>query len=85
MQAFIKIFLLASCLIQTVYAGKEVTFSLLSLDQATKKIIEENKSKVLSAKTELIDGKTIHIIKILTSDGRVQFIKVDADSGKMIK
>ncbi len=85
MQIVIKILLLTLCLTQTAVAGKDLIFSVLSLDQATKNIIESNKSKVLDAKTEVIEGKEVHIIKVLTSDGRVQYIKVDADSGSIIK
>lgn len=85
MQIYIKIFLLTFCFSPVVLAGSGMTFSLLSLDQATKKIIAEFKSKVLGAKTESIDGKTIHVIKILTKDGRIQTLKVDADTGNVIK
>lgn len=85
MQTIAKILLLTCCMVQTVSAGKEMLFSVLTLDQATKKIIEQNKSKVLGAKTELVDGKMVHVIKVLTSDGRVQYLNVDADTGKLIK
>lgn len=84
MPTFIKVFLLTLCLTQPVYAGKGIVFSLLSLDQVTRKVIN-NKSKVLSVRTEIIAGKKVHIIKILTKDGRVQYIKVDAQSGKRIR
>jgi uncharacterized membrane protein YkoI len=33
----------------------------------------------------VIDGKDVHIIKVLTPDGRVQYIKVDAETGSTIK
>lgn len=85
MSVFIKIFLLTFCLSQAVYAGKELVFSVLSLDQATKKIIDASQSKVLAAKTEQVEGKIIYVIKVLTIDGRVQHIKVDADSGEILK
>lgn len=85
MQTFIKVFLLFLCLNQTVFAGKELLLSVLNLDQATKKIIKKNKSKVLGARTESINGIKVHIIKILTRDGRVQTFKVNANSGKIIK
>jgi len=78
MQTFIKVFLLTFCLTQTAFAA-------LSLDQATRKIMEQNKSKILSAKTEMINGKEVHVIKVLTRDGRIQYMKVDADSGTIIK
>jgi len=70
---------------QAASAGTAIVLSALTLDQATKQIIEQDKNKVLGAKTEVIEGKQVHVIKILTSDGRVQYLKVDADSGKLIK
>jgi hypothetical protein len=85
MQTYIKLFLLAFFLSTSVFAGSDVVFSILSLDQATQKIIEELKTKVLGAKTESIDGKIVHIIKVLTEDGRVQHLKVDAESGNISK
>ncbi len=85
MQTYIKPFLLAFFLSTSVFAGSDVVFSILSLDQATQKIIEELKTKVLGAKTESIDGKIVHIIKVLTEDGRVQHLKVDAESGNISK
>lgn len=81
MQTFTKIFLLVCCFFSTMASAEE----LVSLDDATKKIIAESGSKVLGAKTESIDGKTMHVIKVLTEDGRVQHLKVDASTGKTIK
>jgi uncharacterized membrane protein YkoI len=78
MQTFIKVFLLTFCLTQTAFAA-------ISLDQATRKIMEQNKSKILGAKTEMINGKKVHVIKVLTREGRIQYLKVDADSGTIIK
>ncbi len=85
MQTFVKVLMLSLCLAQTAFAGNAFILSVLSLDEATKKIIKESSSKVLDATTEEINGNNVHIIKVLTSDGRVQYIKVDVDSGKIIK
>lgn len=85
MQTYIKVFLLTFSFFSIAYAGPGIGLSLLSLDQATKKVITEVESKVLGAKTELIDGRTVHVIKILSPDGRVQQLKVDAESGEIIK
>ena len=81
MLTFIKFFLLAFCLIQSVSAGE----ALISLDQATSKIILQNNGKVLGARTESFEGRVIHIIKILTQDARIQHIKVDAETGEVFK
>lgn len=85
MQTVAKILLLTISLVNLAHAGKDVSFSALTLDQATKKIIEQNNNKVMGAKTEVIGGKEVHVIKVLTSDGRVQYMNVDAATGKLIK
>jgi uncharacterized membrane protein YkoI len=59
-------------------------FAAISLDEATKQIIEGTYNKVLGAQTELIDGKTIYIIKVLTPDGRILYFKIDADTGQLV-
>ncbi len=56
----------------------------VSLDEATKQIIEGTYNKVLGAQTEMIDGKTVYIIKVLTPDGRIQYYKIDAETGQLV-
>ncbi len=59
-------------------------FASISLDEATKQIIEGTYNKVLGAQTEVIDGKEIYIIKVLTPDGRIQYYKIDAETGQLV-
>ena len=56
----------------------------VSLDEATRQILKESNKRVLGASTEIIDGKEIHIIKVLTPDGHIQHYKIDAESGAII-
>ncbi|MGZ5008403.1 MAG: PepSY domain-containing protein [Methylobacter sp.] len=56
----------------------------ISLDEATKQIIEGTYNKVLGAQTEIIDGRTVYIIKVLTPDGRIQYYKIDAETGQLV-
>ena len=57
----------------------------ISLDQATKQIIKNDGNiRVLGAETEVIDGKEVHVIKVLTPDGRIQHYKIDAGTGEII-
>jgi uncharacterized membrane protein YkoI len=71
-------------------ATKETTLPVLqteelptvSLEDAIKQVMQDSKNKVLTAKTELVGGKKIHVIKILTSAGHIQHIKIDAVTGK---
>ncbi|HEY8034516.1 MAG TPA: PepSY domain-containing protein [Methylobacter sp.] len=56
----------------------------VSLDEATKQIIEGTYNKVLGAQTEIIDGKEVYIIKVLTPDGRIQYYIIDAQTGQLV-
>ncbi|WP_340122655.1 hypothetical protein [Methylobacter svalbardensis] len=56
----------------------------ISLDEATKQIIEGTYNKVLGAQTEIIDGQEVHIIKVLTPDGRIKYYKIDAQTGQLV-
>ena len=57
----------------------------ISLDQATKQIIKNDSNlRVLGAETEAIDGKEVHVIKVLTPDGRILHYKIDAETGEII-
>lgn len=56
----------------------------ISLDEATQQIIEGTYNKVLGAQAEVVDGKTVYIIKVLTPDGRIQYFKIDAETGQLI-
>ena len=56
----------------------------ISLDEATKQIIEGTYDKVLGAETVDIDGKAVHVIKVLTPDGRIQYFKIDAETGQLV-
>lgn len=84
MKYILKTLLLLLSLSNLVQANGLVLVSLVSLDEATKIVRQDKAKKILGAKTETIDGRDIHIIKVLTPDGRVQQIRVDAQSGKLL-
>jgi uncharacterized membrane protein YkoI len=65
-------------------AESPLAIAKVSLDQATKQIIRNQKIRVLGAQTIVIEGREIHIIKILTPDGRIQHLKIDAETGAVI-
>jgi len=85
MQQIIKALVLTLGVTQISWAESEQFLALLTLDDAVRKIIRQDNYKVLATKTELESGKQIHIIKVLTPDGRIQYIKIDADSGEIVK
>ncbi len=53
-----------------------------SLDQAVEEARDRYPGRVLSAETKNRGGRESHKIRILTNDGRVKRINVDAESGR---
>ena len=79
--ASLLIFLLAT----RCYAEEILVSTPISLDQATQQIIKNNNNlRVLGAETEIIECKLVHVIKVLTPDGRIQHYKIDAESGEIM-
>ena len=54
----------------------------ISLDEAVAQARQRHNGKVLSAETTRVDGRKVHRIRILTQDGRVKRITIDAGTGK---
>jgi uncharacterized membrane protein YkoI len=54
----------------------------ISLDEAVSRARKKSDDKVLSAETVRVDGRRVHRIKILTSQGRVKHVQIDADTGR---
>lgn len=56
-----------------------------SLEQVTRQVINNHyASRILSAKTEEINGKKVHVIKMLTQDGHIQLQTFAADTGELL-
>lgn len=53
-----------------------------SLDQAVSEARERYDGRVLSAETEQRGGRESHNIRILTPDGRVKNLRMDANTGR---
>ncbi len=74
----------AALLLSTSCFAENGSVAYITLDDATKQIIEGTYNKVLGAQTEAIDGKEVHVIKVLTPDGRIQYYKIDAETGQLV-
>jgi uncharacterized membrane protein YkoI len=85
MRHLFSVLLLSLGIAQAGHAEIASFFALLSLDEAAKIVRQQGGNKVLATKTENVGGKQLHIIKVLTREGRIQHVKVDAASGKIIK
>lgn len=64
-------------------ANNNIIAVRVTLDEATKQIIKEGNKRVLGANTEIIDGREVHIIKVLTPDGHIKHYKIDAGTGEI--
>lgn len=56
----------------------------VSLDAAAKLVGRSTQGQILGAKTVKVAGKEVHVIRVLTQDGRVQHLKVDAETGRFL-
>jgi uncharacterized membrane protein YkoI len=84
MRYLIKIVALTLSFSGICLADSDLLLTRVSLDQATHQIIKEHKFRVLGAHTEVIDGKEVHVIKVLTSDGHIRHYRIDAETGNPI-
>ena len=56
----------------------------VSLDEAVSRVRRQGNGKILSAETVRVDGRPVHRIKVLTQDGRVKRLLIDAQSGRSV-
>jgi uncharacterized membrane protein YkoI len=76
--------LIIMTLSSTSHADNSIAIARISLHEVTQKILSEGNKRVLGASTEIIDGREVHIIKVLTPDGRIRYYKIDAETGALI-
>lgn len=56
----------------------------ISLDEAVQRARQQYRGKVLSAETGCVDGHKVYRIKILTKQGRVERMHIDARTGQAL-
>lgn len=84
MTNLIKVVFMTALLPVSVSFGSELMVAMVSLDEATKQVRQDSRVKVLGAKTESIEDRKVHVIKILTPDGRIQYQRIDAETGRLL-
>ena len=57
----------------------------VTLDELVKQLSQDSQIKVLAAKTEIVNERTVHIVKIMTAGAYIESIKVDAATGKFLE
>lgn len=76
--------LILIALSRTSQADNKLKIARISLHEATQTILSKGNNRVLGAMTEVIDGREVHIIKVLTPDGHILHYKIDAETGALI-
>jgi len=76
--------LILIALTQVSQAEDTPPIARISLHEATQTILGESSKRVLRATTEIIDGREVHVIKVLTPDGHIIHYKIDAETGELI-
>lgn len=54
----------------------------ISLDEAVSRVRRQSDGRILSAETVRRDGRCVYRIKVLSQDGRVSRVDIDADTGR---
>ncbi len=57
--------------------------SPVSLDEAVALARERFEGRVVRAETQTINGREVHVIRILDSNGRVRNVRIDAATGRI--
>jgi hypothetical protein len=55
----------------------------MSLDEAVRRAERQFNARVVKAETITVDGRKTYVLRLVTGDGRVITVRVDADSGAM--
>lgn len=69
------------CLLAASPAGAQ----FLDLDKAAARVQREIDGRVLGGKEVLEEGRMVYVIRVLTPDGRVVHVRVDQETGQILK
>ncbi|HZF26942.1 MAG TPA: PepSY domain-containing protein [Steroidobacteraceae bacterium] len=56
----------------------------VSLDAAVQMVQQRYKARVVRAETRQENGRTVYVLRLLNTDGKVWTVRVDADSGAVL-
>ena len=60
-----------------------VVFDGISLDQAVNRAERQYRARVVRTDVQDEDGRTVYVLKLLSEDGRVFTVRIDAATGRM--
>jgi uncharacterized membrane protein YkoI len=64
-------------------APAAVRYAGVSLDQAIQMVQSHYRAKVIKADVGSNDGKRVYLLRVLSPEGRVFAVRVDAETGRM--
>lgn len=56
----------------------------MSLDDAVQMVQQRFNARVVRAETRQEKGRTVYVLRLLNTDGKVWTVRVDADSGAVL-
>jgi hypothetical protein len=65
-------------------AMDQLYLAKVSVDEAARRVNKNQKNRVLGAKTKIIEGREVHVIKTLSDKGRIKNRRIDAETGKAL-
>ena len=85
LNAFSLIWLLTATVASNFAVADQIYLAKVSVDEAARNVNKDRRSRVLGARTKIIDGREVHVIKTLSDKGRIKNRRVDAETGKTLK
>jgi hypothetical protein len=85
LQAFSLIWFLVVIATPGFAVADQLYLAKVSVDEAARNVNKDRRSRVLGARTKIIDGREVHVIKTLSDKGRIKNRRVDAETGKTLK
>jgi uncharacterized membrane protein YkoI len=61
-----------------------VNSDTVSMDQAVKMAEHRFKARVVRAESQVSDGRTVYVLRLLNDSGRVWTVRVDASNGMVL-
>jgi uncharacterized membrane protein YkoI len=55
----------------------------ISQDEAVRRAERRFNARVVKAETRTVDGRKVHVLRLVSDDGRVFTVRVDAETGNM--
>ncbi|HJS22489.1 MAG TPA: PepSY domain-containing protein [Steroidobacteraceae bacterium] len=65
-------------------AGSRYAQGAVSLDAVVRQMEQRFNARVVRAETREEKGRTVYVLRLLSEDGKVWTVKVDADSGAVL-